>query len=288
MVKRGVWLYVSFDEGKLEREVADKPARLELVKTVKPDRDRPWQTVTVFSFLEIRELDNERYAFLQVKHVPAVKIEASVIGEKVHRSVKRLRENRDAWANNFQLTIDKGERTAKFGPKGWIMVQPDECKGRGIGSYAFGKVIAWGKEHYPDYSPLPLALSPRDATDPHDPENRDRRNRFYERFGFEMRYDDPGTKDSGKAVAGRLSLLSVPDPAGKLEVLCVEDTLRELLTRQEEIERNSERLEHLNRDLRERIRVYESSAAWRNKIIALLLTVLVAAFLVWRYGYIQK
>lgn len=283
-----MWLYVSFDEGNLEREISDKPARLELVKTIKPDRESPWRTVTVFSFLEIRELDNERYAFFQVKHVPAAKIEARVIGEKVHKRVEHMRENRDAWDNNFQLTIDKGERTARFGPKGWIMVQPNECKGRGIGSYAFGKVVAWGKENYPDYSPLPLELSARDATNPYDPENRGRRNRFYERFGFEMRYDDPGTKNSGKAIVDKLSLLSVPDPAGKLEVLSVEDTLRELLTKQEEIERDNERLEHLTRELRGRIQGYESSAARRNKIIVLLMSVLAAVFLLWRYGYMQK
>lgn len=219
-----------------------------------------------------------------MKHVPAVKVETTGVGDGTYRRVEHLRENRDGWPNNFQLTIDKGERTARFGPKGWIMVQPDECKGRGIGSYAFGKVVKWGKEKYPDYSPLSLELAYRDAEDP---ENRDRRNRFYERFGFEMRYDNPEKKNTGKAVSDKLALLETHDTLEKADVLSLEDTFRELLKEQDKQEDTNQRLENAVRQLHDELNAAELSVRRRNMIIGILLFLLTAAFLLHRYGYVQ-
>lgn len=278
------WLYVTFDEGKLERAVAAIPARLELIRTTAQDRERPERMVTVYSFLEVRELDEEGYAFFQVKHVPAVKVETTGAGDETYRRIEYLRENRDGWPNNFQLTIDKGERTARFGPKGWIMVQPDECKGRGIGSYAFGKVVGWGKENYPDYSPLSLELAYKDAEDP---ENRDRRNRFYERFGFEMRYDNPEKKNTGKAVIDKLALLGTHGALEKVDVLSLEDTFRDLLKEQGKNEETNRRLENVVRGLRDELNAAELSIRRRNMIIGILLFVLAGAFLLHWYGYVE-
>ena len=278
------WLYVTFDEGMLERAIAAKPARVELIRTTAPGRERPERTVIVYSFLEVRELDEGGYAFFQVKHVPAVKVETTGVGDGTYRRVEYLRENRDGWPNNFQLTIDKGERTAMFGPKGWIMVQPDECKGRGIGSYAFGKVVEWGKEKYPDYSPLSLELAYRDAEDP---ENRNRRNRFYERFGFEMRYNNPENKNTGKAVIDKLALLETHGTLEKVDVLSLEDTFRELLKEQDKHQDTNRRLENAVRRLRDELNAAELSVRRRNMIIGIMLFVLVAAFLLHRYGYVQ-
>ncbi len=97
------WLYVGPEEGDLERAVADRPARVALIRTTAPDRERPEWAVTVYSFLEIRELDGEHYAFYQVKHVPAVKVETTGTGDEAYRRIEYLRENRDAWFNNFRI-----------------------------------------------------------------------------------------------------------------------------------------------------------------------------------------
>jgi GNAT superfamily N-acetyltransferase len=277
------WLYVRFDERELEKMVADEPGRVELIRTTAPDRERPDCEVTVYSFLEIRELDDEHRAFFQVKHVPAVSVRTSVIGDETYRRVEDLWADRDASANNFQLTVDKGERTARFGPKGMIMVRPDECRGRGIGSYAFGKVVEWGKDNYPDYSPLPLELAYRDAADP---ENRDRRNRFYERFGFRMQYNEPESKNTGKAVIDKLGLLENPDALGKVEVLSLQDAFRGLLKEQGENEDTNRRLEKAVRELSADIESTELGVQRRNKVIGLLLLLLAAALFLRLYGYV--
>lgn len=282
-----VWLWASCSESELERVIVDIPARLELIRTTKPSKERPERTVTIYSVLEIREFDSEDCAFFQLKHVPAIQIETTYIGDETYRSVKVFDENRDAWANNFQLTINKHHKTAQFGPKSWIMVQPCECKGRGIGSYAMGKVVAWGKEKYPDYSPLPIDLSTRDGNNLNDPENRDRRNRFYERFGFEMNYHNSETKISGKALIEKLSVLSVPDSTlEKIEVLSMEDTLKELLTQRNEHERIVTHLSRANHELDADVQNKNLSIVRRNKIIAFLIFLPVAAFVLWWYGYI--
>lgn len=277
------WLYVRFDEGELGKMAADEPARVELIRTTKPDRERPDCEVTVYSFLEIRELDDEHRAFFQVKHVPAVIVRTSVIGDETYRRVEDLRSDRDGSANNFQLTVDKGERTARFGPKGIIMVRPDECRGRGIGSYAFGKVVEWGKENYPDCSPLPLELAYRDAADP---ENRDRRNRFYERFGFRMQYHNSENKNTGHAVIENLGLLKNPGALGKVEVLSLQDAFRGLLKKQGENEDANRRLEKAVHGLDADLEGAELGIQRRNKVIGLLLLLLAAALFLRLHGYI--
>jgi GNAT superfamily N-acetyltransferase len=277
------WLYVRFDESELAKAVADESAGVELIRTTAPDRERPDCEVTVYSFLEIRELDDEHRAFFQVKHVPAVSVRTSVIGDETYRRVEDLWADRNASANNFQLTVDKGERTARFGPKGMIMVRPDECRGRGIGSYAFGKVVEWGKENYPDYSPLPLELAYRDAADP---ENRDRRNRFYERFGFRMQYNESERKNTGKAVIDKLGLLQNPGALGKVEVLSLQDAFRGLLKEQGENEDTNRHLEKAVRELSADLESVDLGVRRRNKIIGLLLLLLAAALFLRLYGYV--
>ncbi len=59
-------------------------------------------------------------------------------------------------------------------------------KGQRIGTYLFSQIVLWAKQ-WPEASVHPITLMEGQADDA----NRERRNHFYERYGFEFDYDTP-------------------------------------------------------------------------------------------------
>ncbi|HET6844945.1 MAG TPA: hypothetical protein VFK06_25160 [Candidatus Angelobacter sp.] len=91
-----------------------------------------------------------------------------------------------SWNNSIEITVDREERTAKFGPRGNIKLD-GELRSLGIGSYLMAQVILWAQQRYPDFSVTPGDLSPVDAGTP---EAQARRNGFYAKHGFDFVWKD--------------------------------------------------------------------------------------------------
>jgi hypothetical protein len=104
-------------------------------------------------------------------------------------------------ADCVEITVSPKSGVAKFGPKGNIKMRN---RGLGIGPYLMAKVILWAKENYPSFRCLKGELSYVDATD----DNKDRRNKFYSKAGFNIRFDDPKTCETGRFDIDRLDKLS--------------------------------------------------------------------------------
>jgi hypothetical protein len=66
---------------------------------------------------------------------------------------------------------------------GFVSLDLEGLKGLRIGTYLLNEIVCWAKQ-WPDATVDPLLLSVQQAT----PDNRDRRNRFYERFGVRFVY----------------------------------------------------------------------------------------------------
>lgn len=70
----------------------------------------------------------------------------------------------------------------------------DNWKGQRIGTYLMNKIIEWAKQ-WPDARVVTIRLLDGQAT----PDNKERRNRFYQRFGIEFDFsDDQGISGSSR------------------------------------------------------------------------------------------
>jgi hypothetical protein len=85
----------------------------------------------------------------------------------------------------FRAEADPGQRTVKFGG-GYVVIDPEELRGLGLGSYLFSRLIEWAQREMADFEVCPMHL-PAGPAD----KGVQRRERFYKNFGFTIRYDDP-------------------------------------------------------------------------------------------------
>lgn len=77
---------------------------------------------------------------------------------------------------------------------GYVRVDPPRLRGGRLGTYLMNEIVAWAKQ-WPDTPVREVTLLAGDAGDP---QNRIRRNRFYERFGLEFDFTD---KDKSAGVS---------------------------------------------------------------------------------------
>lgn len=82
---------------------------------------------------------------------------------------------------------------------GQVMIQPDNLRGMGLGTYLMNKIVAWAKQFNSTVRVRVVNLSAVDAG----PNNRVRRNTLYENFGlcFNYREEDGVEKASGASLA---------------------------------------------------------------------------------------
>lgn len=73
---------------------------------------------------------------------------------------------------------------------GALFLDPKQIRGYKIGTYIMSQIIMWAKHNYPDAKLKTIFLFENQA----DPENKERRNRFYEQFGIEFNYENEEKK----------------------------------------------------------------------------------------------
>lgn len=70
---------------------------------------------------------------------------------------------------------------------GYVVVDPYQLQGLHIGTYIFNMLVEWARENFPDYGVMPITLG---VVQSFDSENKIRRNKFYDNFGFRIAYID--------------------------------------------------------------------------------------------------
>lgn len=91
---------------------------------------------------------------------------------------------------------------------GMVVVDPEWLRGLHIGTYVFNLLIAWAKDAYSDFEVVPIKLLINQARSD---EDRDHRNRFYERFGFRFLFSDSEQREGASDPRLRVGELSTVD-----------------------------------------------------------------------------
>lgn len=268
-------------ESRLEEKVRHAPPATEILRInmLAPARDRDddqdgQRVDDLYVAVETRVFESEYDAILQVRVNPIILIK----NDAYHMS-ELFSERNDGWFNSFQLTVDKFSKEVRFGPSGNIMVVPDECRGRGIASYAFAKLIRWAQEKYPDYKVCTVRVEAVDAT----PDNKERRNHFYEKHGFVGSFHDPGRK-AGVYTCSAITALVPHEPSAGLQTLDVKEFVGKLLKDAQERKRELERLEGRVKSERERADELHNKITARNRVILILAVTLAALCLAIYYS----
>jgi GNAT superfamily N-acetyltransferase len=137
-----------------------------------------------------------------------------------------------------------GEEPADLSLTGGAVEVPYPLRGKGIGTYFMNEVVTWGKQ-WPDAEVRQIKLSPRDGT----PENKDRRNRFYEQFGLKLIFSDPEHRGGRSSVIKSADLNTVDSWMTRVRTRTVDEFISDLLQQTDALKREtssqSGRIEHL-------------------------------------------
>lgn len=117
------------------------------------------------------------------------------------------------WSHNVRLL------------NGFVVIDSVKLRGLGLGTYLLAQVVLWAKRVAPQGDVQPILLSVHQAKET---EARDRRNRFYERFGLTFDYRAVNGIESaeGSSLPIKVSDLRVLEEFSWLEVLPLEEFLQ--------------------------------------------------------------
>ncbi len=124
-------------------------------------------------------------------------------------------------SNAIELTVDRHERVAKFGPTGNIVIDR-ELRNRGLASYLMAKVILWGIQNYPNFRVERGRLCPLDVTATGPQHARF----FYEKRRFRIEWDDD-SQDTGYFWQDRIDQLNAEWNGMKVKEISADSLLRE-------------------------------------------------------------
>ena len=112
----------------------------------------------------------------------------------------------EAWRHHVRLS------------NGFVLIEQLKLRNLGLGTYFFAQVVLWARQVAPQGDVQAIKLSVHQARDA---EARDRRNAFYERFGFTFEYRTVNGIDraEGSSLPISVSDLTIPNISERIEVL---------------------------------------------------------------------
>ncbi|EGK3609087.1 hypothetical protein IOT31_004320 [Escherichia coli] len=166
---------------------------------------------------------------------------------------------------------------------GYIFVGLNKLEGYGIGSFFMNEIVKWVKQ-WPESNVKPIALTDGLAT----PDNKERRNRFYEKFGLEFEYSSPERASGYSRVMLARNLVSFDSPPPNICVIKVEEYLYQMLKTERSLKLERMRLV---RDQRELFEAQKHPIRWmfymmfnnakRSNIFLIISSVMLLAVLFW-------
>jgi len=119
--------------------------------------------------------------------------------------------------NKLFVSVNHRSESVEFGPiQGFHM--EEVLRDKGIGSYILNEIISWLKQHFPTYTVEPFEFF---ATDTTLTDDKERRNKFLENFGFNLQFTDIAQK-SGSIKIERVALIKEYTNYDKIEELDME------------------------------------------------------------------
>ena len=94
---------------------------------------------------------------------------------------------------SYSRSRNRVSLTSEIVGRGAVFLDPDDLRGRGIGSYLMNEIVGWAKQ-------WPAAhVNEIELLEDNDEVNRLRRNRFYQQFGIEFEWK--GAPENSEAIA---------------------------------------------------------------------------------------
>lgn len=113
---------------------------------------------------------------------------------------------------------------------GAVFFDPAELRGQRIGTYLMNEIVTWAKQ-WPNATVQSVELLAGQAQE----DNKDRRNRFYERFGLVFDYRDPEHREGVSKPMPAEALTPVETWRANLKELDVRDYLADVLYENERL-----------------------------------------------------
>lgn len=152
--------------------------------------------------LEVRDrpnIDGEPIARLFVKRQETYRSDATdgqICEASIHLSYQALEPKHSmrssvsgSFCGNYSRRFLEGESSVSLVSEA-LFIDPAELRGQRVGTYLMNEIVTWAQQ-WPEATVKPITLLSGQAEE----ENRDRRNRFYERFGLVFAYVDPERRE---------------------------------------------------------------------------------------------
>lgn len=153
-------------------------------------------------------------------HGDEINIKLHALGsfqKDVREGEKRVMEMR-GYAFSMDSTVNFSD--------GYIVVE-EPWKEMRIGTFMMNYLVSWATAHYPEYQPVGIRLSLNQAH----ANNKDRRNRFYDCFGFKFIWEDAGHEEGKLDLELRVRDLRTTDKwEDRIKVFSVEEGLKEMFS----------------------------------------------------------
>lgn len=169
----------------------------------KPASDRPEHVVMI-------KYSDERHTY------PEVSLEMARI--KIQITSLTRTWSSETWEATYNSSPNYGASVRLS--NGFIGL-PEELQGRRIGTWVMDEIVSWAKQ-WPDALIEPIKLSKQQATD----DNKLRRNRFYNQFGFQFDLETEEESSSPNFTASQLNTVKKPE---NIEKMLPEEKIRALL-----------------------------------------------------------
>ena len=119
--------------------------------------------------------------------------------------------------NKVYALVNHRTNSIEFGPNQGLFID-ENLRGKGLGTYALNELIVWLRDNFQEYSITPFEFVSLENTDE---EDKERRNKFLENFGFTLGFTDV-TQRTGTMKAKKPSLIKPYVNMDKLEELDIE------------------------------------------------------------------
>lgn len=178
----------------------------------------------IFVMKHYKEGDNE---MMSVKIVPVSSGSARPIASSAGNANDKLA------INKIYALVNHRSNSIEFGPNQGFSLD-DNLRGKGIGTFAMNELIVWLRNNFQEYSINPFEfITPENA----DEEDKERRNKFLENFGFLLGFTDV-TQRNGTMKAKKPSLIKTYVNGEKLEELDIEKYFFGLINERNRLEKD--------------------------------------------------
>lgn len=215
--------------------------------------------------LEVRfsKYDGDDCGISRVQFRPIIKLRKLIDGTWINN---KYNVGYFSSSNSFQYILNHKNKSAKLGPKGNVLINDNDLKSRGIGSYCMFQLLLETKLKYGGYTCLNGDLS---EVDTQIEINHKRRNDFYNKVGYKIEGDK-----SGSILCDNLNDLSGYWNKEKIKETSIDDIIVKYGSLYENFSRLESNQERKQEIFKARLDVYKNIYKYKCFVLIVLIVIL--------------